>query len=335
MDFPNGAGQPDVGNLAEARRHLYLNPAAVGQLTNGVEVAEKRDELRPAGGHATQRGINYQNRVAAYFAACSLAERVAMRGFPTSPLKSIRCETGEPLADILLTFEDESLVFVEVKRALEFGEARLKPLVTHLVEQYLLSKRGTSGGKFPWRRPLDPSRDRLFLVTSSDASDRLTNHLSACLTRITAATSPDSLASIPQNKGEEEAFGSFLGILHESWRSLLGEAPQEQQIVELLSLFKIGVLNVNEGETGEQDAASFLRQTVLRASDESAKCWAVLGQIMGQASESRMFMTREEIRRELRLAKFNLVSTPSYLDDISSLRRYTQLTLRSLIISRS
>jgi hypothetical protein len=67
---------------------------------DGAEVVEDQGKSRPAGGYATQRGINYQNRVAAYFAACCLAERVALPGLTPSPIKSIRCETGEPLADI-------------------------------------------------------------------------------------------------------------------------------------------------------------------------------------------------------------------------------------------
>jgi len=63
---------------------------------------EGQDKARLAGGYATQRGINYQNRVAAFFAACCLAERLALPELTQSPIKSIRCETGEPLADILL-----------------------------------------------------------------------------------------------------------------------------------------------------------------------------------------------------------------------------------------
>ena len=61
-------------------------------------------EKASAGGFATQRGINYQNRVAAFFAVSCLSESVALPGFPRSPIHSIRCETGEPLADILLSF---------------------------------------------------------------------------------------------------------------------------------------------------------------------------------------------------------------------------------------
>jgi len=70
-----------------------------GEWSQGME---GQDKARLAGGYATQRGINYQNRVAAFFAACCLAERLALPELTQSPIKSIRCETGEPLADILL-----------------------------------------------------------------------------------------------------------------------------------------------------------------------------------------------------------------------------------------
>jgi hypothetical protein len=293
-------------------------------------VVEDQDRSRPAGGYATQRGINYQNRVAAYFAACCLAERVPLPGVSESPLKSIRCETGEPLADILLTFEDESLVFVEVKRSMEFGAARMKPLVTHLIEQYLASLQGTSGGKFPWRRRLDPARDHLFLITSSEAPVRLTQHLTACLSRVHPESQPEDLAALPLNEAEREAFEGFLAILRDAWKTILGEQPNGSQVVELLSLFRIGVLDVNASEPGEQNAQDFLKQTVLARGDDAGQCWIALTQLMARASESRMFITREELRRGLRFANFALASTPSYRNDIKALRKYTRLTLDSL-----
>jgi hypothetical protein len=293
-------------------------------------VAEDQDKPRPAGGYATQRGINYQNRVAAYFAACCLAERVALPGLSTSPVKSLRCETGEPLADILLTHEDDGLVFVEVKRVIESGTARMRPLVSHLIEQYLASLQGTSGGKFPWRRPLDARRDRLLLVTSSDSPARLTQHLSSCLSRLHPESRPGDLAAIPQNAAEKDTFENFLAVLRDAWKAILGVQPEDDHVVRLVSLFRIGLLDVNPGEPGEQNAESFLKQSVLAAADDGRHCWATLTQLMGRASESRMFVTREELRRELQLARFALASTPSYHEDIKALRKYTQLTVDSL-----
>src|ERR1700733_4010603 len=135
---------------------------------------EGQDRTRSAGGYATQRGINYQNRVAAFFAACCLAEQLALPELSKSPIKSLRCETGEPLADILLGFEDGGLGFVEVKRSIQLIPARMMPVVSNLIKQLLVSEQGTSGGKFPWRRQLDPNRDRLLLVTSSDTPENVT-----------------------------------------------------------------------------------------------------------------------------------------------------------------
>jgi hypothetical protein len=293
-------------------------------------VVGDQDKSRPAGGYATQRGINYQNRVAAYFAACCLAERVALPELSSSPIKSIRCETGEPLADILLTLEDGNVIFVEVKRSMELGAARMTPLVTHLVEQYLVSTQGTSGGKFPWRRPLDPARDRLFLVTSSDSPAKLTQHLSACLSRIHSESRPEDLLAVPQNAAERQVFEDFQALLRQAWKALIGSPPEVEHVVRLLSLFRIGVIDANSGEPAEQDAQGFLSRAVLAAPSEAGQCWAMLIEIMGRASESRMFVTREELRRELQGARIALASTPSYGQDINVLRKYTKLTLESL-----
>lgn len=202
---------------------------------------------------------------------------------------------------------------------MEFGPARMKPLVSRLIEQYLASIQGTYGGKFPWRRRLNPARDRLFLITSSEVPARLTQHLSACLSRIHPESRPEDLAAVPLNDAERDAFESFLAVLKDAWKTILGEQPEDGQVMELLSLFRIGVLDINEGEPGEQNAQDFLKQTVLVSKDEARQCWAALTQLMGQASESRMFVTREELRRGLRSANFVLASTPSYRNDIKGL----------------
>jgi hypothetical protein len=119
-------------------------------------------------------------------------------------------------------------------------------------------------------------------------------------------------------------------VLLDAWKELLGGQPEPEQVARLLSLFRIDVLDVNPGETAEQDAQGFLRQAVLAGTSDSGQCWATLTQIMGNASESRMVVTREELRRELQRTGFALSSTPSYRPDIASVRRYTELTLQSL-----
>jgi hypothetical protein len=130
---------------------------------------EGEEKTKPAGGFATQRGINYQNRVAALFAVSCLSESIAVPGFPHSSIQSIRCETGEPLADILLSFENGGIAFVEIKRTIQLTASRMKPVLSQLIQQSIVSEQGTNGGKFPWRRELDPTQDRMMLLTSSES----------------------------------------------------------------------------------------------------------------------------------------------------------------------
>jgi hypothetical protein len=154
--------------------------------------------------------------------------------------------------------------------------------------------------------------------------------LATCLRRVHPETRPEDIRAVPQNEAEQEAFAAFQALLLEAWKELLGGEPAAEQVVRLLSLFRIDVLDVDPGETGEQDAEGFLRQAVLAGSSNSGQCWATLTQIMGNASESRIVVTREGLRRELQHAGFALSSTLSYRPDIDILRRHTELTLQSL-----
>ena len=287
-------------------------------------------EIRPAGGFATQRGINYQNRVAAFFAAASLSENLALPGLPRSPVQSVRCETGEPLADILLTFESDGIAFIEVKRTIQLNSTRMKPVLSQAIQQYLVSNQGTSGGRFPWRRILDPDRDRLMLLTSTESPENVTKHLSACLSRFGPEADPDILPAVPQNEQEMRAFGEFHTLTLEAWKELMGVEPPLEMVVRFYALFRVGSLDVNPGEADEQHGQSFLANTILSKPRESSKAWSSLVITMGAASESRQSLSRRELRRALLDAGFDLVSSPSYLPDIHALCEYTRLTLDSL-----
>jgi hypothetical protein len=291
---------------------------------------EGQEKTRPAGGVATQRGINYQNRVAAFFAVSCLSESIAGPWLPRSPVQSVRCETGEPLADILLTFENDGIAFVEVKRTIQLTTTRMKPVLSQVVQQYVVSDQGASGGKFPWRRILDPSQDRIMLLTSSESPENLTKHLAACLSRIGPEAGPEILPTVALNEQETHAFRDFHALTLEAWKELMGVEPPLEKVVRLYSLFRIGTLDVNPGEADEQHAQNSLASTVLSDPQDSPKAWSSLVHIMAEASESRVSLSRQELRRGLLRAGFELVSSPSYLPDIRALREYTRLTLESL-----
>jgi hypothetical protein len=287
-------------------------------------------ETAPAGGFATQRGINYQNRVAAFLAVSCLSETVAVPGLPRSPIHSIRCETGEPLADLLLNFESGGLAFVEVKRTMQITTSRMKPVLSQLIQQYLISEQDAGGTRFPWRRRLDPAEDRLLLLTSSESAENVTKHLANCLSRIGPGMTSDQLETVPRNQQESRAFQDFHAMTLEAWKQLMGAEPPLDKVVRLYSLFRIATLDVNPDEAGEQQARTALAMSVISETQDTAKAWSSLVSAMAAESETRRTILRQDLRRLLTEADFNLISAPAYLADIRALREYTRLTLQSL-----
>lgn len=293
-------------------------------------MANSPDEKQYAGGFATQRGINYQNRVAAFFAACSLSETLALPILPQAIIESIRCETGEPLADILLTLENGGIAFIEIKRSISLTETRMKPVLSQVIQQYLASGKDTNDGRFPWRRTLDSSKDRLLLVTSAESPENVIKHLAACLVRIGPYSTPDVLSTVPKNEQERRALSEFHALATEAWKELMGVAPLVQDLIRIYSLFRIASLEVNPGEADEQHAQKFLATAVVAKAQESSKAWSSLVLTMAAASESRILLSRQELRRALLDSGFDLISSPSYAADIRALAEYTKLTLNSL-----
>jgi hypothetical protein len=132
------------------------------------------------------------------------------------------------------------------------------------------------------------------------------------------------------NDRETRAFRDFHALTLEAWKELLGVEPPLDKVVLLYSLFRIGTLDVNPDEVHEQQARNALANTVLSNPQEGSKAWSSLVRVMGGASETRQSLSHQELRRALLDAGFELVSSPSYLSDIRSLREYTRLTLESV-----
>ena len=110
-----------------------------------------------AGGAATQAGINYQNRVAAWFAVRVLAEVGAepLEGLPTtSTLEFLRCETEQPVDDLMVGTSDGGHLFIQVKRSLNL-EASIDSKFEATVNSICSAICCLS--KWPWRLPVPGS----------------------------------------------------------------------------------------------------------------------------------------------------------------------------------
>src|SRR5262249_31887522 len=141
------------------------------------------------GGVATHRGIEYQDRVAAWIAVRILAEQEASPpwGLPADvTLEFLRCETEQPVDDILVGTSGEGCVFIQVKHTLTLersADSSLASAVDQCVRQYI-AYQDAAAGRRPWERALDVQRDRLVLVTGPGASASIRQHLPLILQRL-------------------------------------------------------------------------------------------------------------------------------------------------------
>jgi hypothetical protein len=286
--------------------------------------------VQPAGGVATQRGINYQNRVAAALAAACLAETASGMDLPTSPIRTIRCESGEPVGDILLELTDGSLLFVEVKRSIRLSDGKFGGLVEQLIKQFITCEQSLGSDSRPWRRPLRAGIDRLQIITSSESPAAVRKHLAACLDRIGPAAIPADLPGLAKNNAEGEAFTLFKSLVTSRWKDLLGEQLSDGQLIRFASLVRIGTADTNPNEADEAHALRTIGTSILESNDHSSAGWSGLIDIAAQAAQTREPLSRDALRTQFERLGFSLKSSPNFAKDIQAIKDYTRLTLDSM-----
>ena len=117
---------------------------------------------RSGGGAATAGGMDFQHRVAAWVAVHILAEKDATPPWdlPTgTTLESLRCETEQPVDDLLVGTSTNGLVFAQIKRTLQLSESADSDLASALdqvVRQFIAFLAKTTGTHLD--RPLDPAQ---------------------------------------------------------------------------------------------------------------------------------------------------------------------------------
>jgi hypothetical protein len=131
-----------------------------------------------SGGAANQLGVGYQDRVAAWLCVRILAELEAspLWGWATNiTLESLRCETEQPIDDIIVGTSHDGLVLINVKHSLDASQAKdsdFASVLCQFVRQFINSRQQTKG-----EHPFKSDRDRFVLITSSQSSKAIKKYL--------------------------------------------------------------------------------------------------------------------------------------------------------------
>lgn len=287
---------------------------------------------KSGGGAATASGMEFQHRVAAWAAAHILAEKEStpLWGLPKGTILTwLRCETEQPVDDLLLGTSGNGLIFVQVKRNLHLSNNVTSDLASafdQFVRQFIACRNKRDGNR-PWDRPLDPMSDRLVLITAPISSEPIRTNLREVLRRIRSQQSLDDAAV---NVRERQVLSVMQHHLKRSWAKTLGTDPSEDEIKDLLALIHVQVLDIDPEGADENHAKNLLRQAVLSTPDEAEVAWPRLITLCSGFAVQRSGANRENFQRELLNAGLSLKSLQSFQDDIRKLREYSTITFKGL-----
>lgn len=289
-----------------------------------------------SGGTATQSGILFQNRVAAWMATRILAEKDVspLWGLPSHiTFEFLRCETEQPVDDLMVGTSDSGHIFIQVKHRVNLESTADSPLasaIDQFVRQYLTYHDGVSSSARAWERPLETARDRLVLVTGPASSTPIRELLRKALARLRSSAPDQSIdyAAIPAE--ERKILGVILDHIRRSWRSQMGDELPDTDAREILNLLRVEIIDVDEEGTAEREAKDLLRRTVLKEPAGADTAWSTLIEACGYYARTRNGADRAELQQRLLTAGISLVVPRSYRDDIERLRRYSLATMRAL-----
>lgn len=284
---------------------------------------------RTGGGAATQGGVNFQNRVAAWICVNILTER------PSFPIGSqgaaayARFETAEPIDDILAGSANGGHGFVQAKRTLALSSAEdsdLASTIDQFVRQYV-SVGGTSDTR-PWRRrPLDTSKDVFVLATTPESSAPVRVDLAAVLNRLRDLTAEQPLTDAATNTGQRKALDILIAHVSRSWRTAAGADPADSDVQAICSLVHVITLDVETNGTAEREAQALLETRILENPQQSGAAWSAILQLVADLSQNRSGTNEAGLRAALEKAGIRLKSAPRYEKDISKLKNHAKETL--------
>jgi len=282
-----------------------------------------------SGGAATQAGINFQNRVAGWVATrilCDMA-RGPIFGLPGIP-HLLRCETEQPVDDLLVGSRANSFAFIQIKHSLDLSDSANSPFA-NVVDQFtrqMLGHQGTAGKQRPWDRKPQPAVDALVLITGPGGSGVIRDHLRSVLTKVRQLLPDQSLADASGNATEARALQAVMDHFSRSYRAEIGTPPTETDLRDALRLMRVEVLDVDPDGHAEREAKDALRDVILRDPAQADAAWSTLIHACARLAETHSGADRAGLQDILLGAGFELNIPRSYQRDIDQLHRVTDRT---------
>jgi hypothetical protein len=252
---------------------------------------------------------------------------------PNGSLEFLRCQTEQPVDDLLVGTSSGGFAFIQAKTSVNLSadsNSELGSAIAQFVSQYIANASHKYGKGRPWERPLEPSKDRLVLVTTSNASSKVRNAARSVLSRVRTLLKDSPLDDAAQNSDEKEALSIFCKHARSQWNALKNETLPEGDLRALFTLLDIQTLDFNEGSANRVEAANLLRMSVLVDPTEEGAAWKTLVAVCAQLASSRSGLDRRGFQNQLLASNIIPKASLSYTPDIQQLQKYSQAVLDAL-----
>lgn len=288
------------------------------------------------GGAATASGIDFQNRVAAWLAVRILAEEESQPLWnwdARSTLSFIRCETEQPVDDILVGNSDGGFGFLQVKHKLSVTKgagSTLASAIGQFVRQFQRPAISAVAPSRPWDRSFDSTRDKLVLAIGRESSASATIHLPAVLSKVREASADRPFAPAQLNEEQSAILATLRSHVEASWNAVYKKPASDDDVYRLLRVVYVELIDADRDGVAEREAKELLRRTVLHRPENADLAWAKLLEICAGYAKSHGGGARLQIQEQLSAANLALNSPASYREDIAKLKAYSAETIESL-----
>jgi signal recognition particle GTPase len=280
---------------------------------------------RTGAGRATNAGTYYQNRMSAWWGAVILAEADAQPPFDLPAnltFESLFAETNTAVDDLTVHTSANGSIACQAKHKLALETIPTSD-IGKTVSQFVRHFRAGNP-------KLDPTKDRLVLVTTSLSSAPIRIRLRAFLDRLRTSASPQKEWTAG-NKEENHAAAAIRSHVVKAWRAECGKSPTAAEIIELLRLVHVQTLDVDLGGDHEREAKQLLRRSVLTKPSDANKAWNTLLAEVGQYATTGQSADRPALQRAFARDGIAFKAPRSFQHDISRLKDLTNATLKTLL----
>jgi hypothetical protein len=204
-------------------------------------------------GSATNSGIEYQQRVAAWFLVNLLLESDVSSQLELEDINiiiEIAFEISEYIDDLKLSFRDDFEAFLQIKRNVSLSTSTSSDFVKTIkqfVSQYL-------------QNPCE--KHFYILVTSSTSSSKVTRELRKILESI--RLNDENFSNNPLNRSEKKTFQKYQQVVKQQYSEVSGSEMKDVDFVNFSKKVYVSLLDVETGSALEKVAILLLnRETIV------------------------------------------------------------------------